>query len=44
VEQQPAGRHAVEQRTIEQRRTAFSVVRPQILWDKHGKARGSESA
>src|SRR4051812_47020911 len=28
VEHQPAARHAVEQRTVEQRRTAFSGVRP----------------
>jgi hypothetical protein len=44
VEQQPAARHAGEQRTVEQRRTAFSGVRPKILWDKHTKDRKTESA
>jgi hypothetical protein len=44
VEQQPAARHAGEQRTVEQRRTAFSGVRPKILWDQHTKDRKIESA
>ena len=35
---------AVEQRSVEQRRSAFSVLRPKILWDQHTKARKSESA
>ena len=30
---------AVEQRTVDQRRMAFSTVRPKILWDQHAKAR-----
>jgi hypothetical protein len=33
----------VEQRSVDERRSAFSVLRPKILWDQH-KARKSESA
>ncbi len=32
------------QRSVEQRRGAFSMVRPKIAWDKHSQARKNESA
>jgi hypothetical protein len=34
----------VEQRSVEQRRSAFSVLRPKILWDNHATSRKSDSA
>jgi hypothetical protein len=40
----PEPQRAVEQRTVEQRRTAFSVVRPKIRWEQHGQTRKADNA
>lgn len=44
VESHAAEPRPVEQRSVEQRRSAFSLLRPKILWDQHAKARKAESA